>query len=308
MRRSNGDTREGDARQSVENARGLAYVLAMAKLKILLDGLVFPEGPRWRDGKLWLSDMHANRVLTVDLNGTTETVCELEDQPSGLGWLPDGRLLIVSMTDRRLLRLEPGGLVEHADLSALATYHCNDMVVDARGRAYVGNFGSEISGGVVPTEAVLILVTPDGDARIVAEGMRFPNGSVITPDGKTLIVGESYGGRLTAFDLEPDGDLTNRRVWAALPGAVPDGCCLDAEGAIWVASPMTREIVRVKEGGEVTDRVATEQMAIACMLGGDDRKTLCVLTAESVEAEECQKLRSARVELLEVSVPGAGLP
>ncbi|MFP8880040.1 MAG: SMP-30/gluconolactonase/LRE family protein [Myxococcota bacterium] len=286
----------------------LAYVVAMANIKILLDGLTFPEGPRWRDGRLWLSDMHDNRVLTVDLNGRSQTVCEVENQPSGLGWLPDGRLLVVSMADRRLLRLEPEGLVLHADLSALATYHCNDMVVDGQGRAYVGNFGSEISEGATPMAAALILVTPDGDARIVAEDLQFPNGSVITPDGKTLIVGESWGARLTAFDLQPDGSLTNRRVWAELPGALPDGCCIDAESAIWVASPITREVIRVNEGGEVTQRVATEQMAIACMLGGEDRKTLFMLTAPSVEAEECQKLRGARVEMLAVTVPGAGLP
>ncbi len=286
----------------------LAYVVAMANIKILLDGLTFPEGPRWRDGRLWLSDMHDNRVLTVDLNGRSQTVCEVENQPSGLGWLPDGRLLVVSMADRRLLRLEPEGLVLHADLSALATYHCNDMVVDGQGRAYVGNFGSEISEGATPMAAALILVTPDGDARIVAEDLEFPNGTVITPDGKTLIVGESWGARLTAFDLQPDGSLTNRRVWAELPGALPDGCCIDAESAIWVASPITREVIRVNEGGEVTQRVATEQMAIACMLGGEDRKTLFMLTAPSVEAEECQKLRGARVEMLAVTVPGAGLP
>lgn len=286
----------------------LAYVVAMANIKILLDGLTFPEGPRWRDGRLWLSDMHDNRVLTVDLNGRSQTVCEVENQPSGLGWLPDGRLLVVSMADRRLLRLEPEGLVLHADLSALATYHCNDMVVDRQGRAYVGNFGSEISEGATPMAAALILVTPDGDARIVAEDLQFPNGSVITPDGKTLIVGESWGARLTAFDLQPDGSLTNRRIWAELPGALPDGCCIDAESAIWVASPITREVIRVNEGGEVTQRVETEQMAIACMLGGEDRKTLFMLTAPSVEAEECQKLRGARVEMLAVTVPGAGLP
>lgn len=286
----------------------LGYLLAMTNRKTLLDDLVFPEGPRWRDGKLWFSDMHAHRVLTVDLDGATETICEVENQPSGLGWLPDGRLLVVSMVDRRLLRLEPTGLVEHADLSALATYHCNDMVVDTQGRAYVGNFGSDFLAGGAPTPAALVLVTPDGEARVVAEDMKFPNGSVITPDHQTLIVGESYGGCLTAFDIEADGGLKNRRVWAKIPGAVPDGCCIDAESAIWVASPMTREVVRIREGGEVTDRVPTDQMAIACMLGGDDRKTLFVLTAESVEAEECQKLRSARIELMDVPVPGAGLP
>jgi sugar lactone lactonase YvrE len=280
----------------------------MSNIKILLDGFTFLEGPRWRDGKLWVSDMYDQRVLTVDSAGHSETVCAVPNQPSGLGWLPDGRLLVVSMADRKVLRLEPEGLVEHADLSGIATFHCNDMVVDEQGRAYVGNFGSDLSVGGMPQPAALILVTPDGEVRAVAQNLLFPNGTVITPDGKTLIVGESFGARLTAFDIEPDGGLSNQRLWAQLSGAIPDGCCLDAEGAIWVASPPTCEVLRVCEGGEVTHRVPTEQQAIACMLGGDDRRTLFVLTAPSTEEEECVKLRSARIETLEVEVPGAGLP
>jgi sugar lactone lactonase YvrE len=212
------------------------------------------------------------------------------------------------MVDRKLLRLEPEGLVEHADLSSFATYHCNDMVVDEQGRAYVGNFGSDLSVGGMPRPAALMLVTPDGDSRVVAQDLLFPNGSAITPDGKTLIVGESFGARLTAFDIEPDGGLSNQRLWAQLSGAIPDGCCIDAEGAIWVASPPTREVLRVREGGEVTHRVSTEQLAIACMLGGENRRTLFVLTAPSLDEQECQKLRAARIETLEVEIPGAGLP
>jgi sugar lactone lactonase YvrE len=280
----------------------------MSNMKILLDGFVFLEGPRWRDGRLWLSDMLGHRVLTVDPAGRSETVCEVPNRPSGLGWLPDGTLLVVSMTDRRLLRLESEGLVEHADLSGLASYHCNDMVVDERGRAYVGNFGSDLSVGGIPQPAALILVTPDGECRAVAQDLLFPNGSVITPDGKTLIVGESFGARLTAFDIESDGGLSNRRSWAQLSGAIPDGCCIDAEGAIWIASPPTREVLRVREGGEVTHRVPTEQLAIACMLGGENRRTLFILSAPSIEDEECLKLRAARIETLEVEIPGAGLP
>jgi sugar lactone lactonase YvrE len=247
-------------------------------------------------------------VLTVDSAGHAETVCEVPNNPSGLGWLPDGRLLVVSMVDRKLLRLEPEGLVEHADLSDHATYHCNDMVVDERGRAYVGNFGSDLSVGAMPRPAALMLVTPDGETRTVAQNLLFPNGSVITPDGKTLVVGESYGARLTAFDIEPDGGLSNQRLWAQLSGAIPDGCCIDAESAIWVASPPTREVLRVREGGEVTHRVSTEQLAIACMLGGENRRTLFVLTAPSIDEAECVKLRAARIETLEVEIPGAGLP
>ncbi len=280
----------------------------MTNTQVLLDGLVFLEGPRWRDGKLWVSDMHDQRVFTVDLQGHSETVCKVPTQPSGLGWLPDGTLLVVSMTDRRLLRLEGDTLVEHADLSDYATYHCNDMVVDGQGRAYVGNFGSDIESGGEPTPASLMCVHPDGSVRVVAENLSFPNGSVITPDGKTLIVGESFGARMTAFDIASDGSLSGQRVWAQLPGAIPDGCCLDADGAIWVASPMTREVLRVHEGGSISERISTEQMAIACMLGGDDRKTLFILTAPGVGAEECLEKRCARIETVSVDVAGAGYP
>lgn len=279
-------------------------------LRTIREGLAFPEGPRWRDGRLWLSDMHDHRVLAMDPDGGgEEIVAEVPGRPSGLGWLPDGRLLVVSMEDRRLLRLEPGGLVEHADLSALASFHCNDMVVDAHGRAFVGNFGFDLHDeGATRRPAELIRVDPDGRAEVVADDLRFPNGTVITPDGCTLVVGESFGARLTAFDLGEDGSLSRRRVWAQLEGAVPDGVCLDAEGAIWVASPVSNEVLRVREGGEVADRVPTTQMAIACMLGGADRRTLYVLTAATTHPEEAARLRSGRVEALAVEVPGAGLP
>lgn len=276
--------------------------------RVLLDGLVFGEGPRWHDGKLWFSDMHAHRVMTVNLDGKTETVAEVPGQPSGLGWLPDGRLLVVSMTDRRLLRLDPDGLTEAADLRELASYHCNDMVVDRQGRAYIGNFGFDLIAQQPFAPAEIVLVTPDGNARVVADEMAFPNGSVITPDGRTLIVGETFGSRLTAFDIKPDGSLTGRRVWAQLEQAVPDGICLDAEGAIWVASPMSAEVLRVREGGEVTHRIKVSTQAYACMLGGPERRTLFVLTAETTNPDEALAKKSGRVETVEVDVPGAGLP
>jgi sugar lactone lactonase YvrE len=274
----------------------------------LLDGLMFPEGPRWHDGKLWFSDMHACRVMTVDLDGNADTVVAVPGQPSGLGWLPDGRLLVVSMTDRRLLRLDSGTLTEVADLSKLATFHCNDMVVDGRGNAYVGNFGFDAFAQQPFRTAAIILVSPEGTARVAADDLAFPNGTVITPDGRTLIVGETMASRLTAFDVGPDGSLTGRRVWAELGAAAPDGICLDAEGAIWVASPFTAEVLRVREGGEVTDRVPVATQAFACMLGGPERRTLFVLTAESAVPEEARASKSGRIELVEVDVPGAGLP
>ena len=276
--------------------------------RVLLDGLVFGEGPRWHEGKLWFSDMHAHRVLTVNLDGKTETIVEVPGQPSGLGWLPDGRLLVVSMTDRRLLRLDPDGLTEAADLRELASYHCNDMVVDRQGRAYIGNFGFDLIARQPFAPAEIVLVTPDGNARVVADEMAFPNGSVITPDGRTLIVGETYGSRLTAFDIKPDGSLTGRRVWAQLEQAVPDGICLDAEGAIWVASPMSAEVLRVREGGEVTHRIKVSTQAFACMLGGPERRTLFILTAETSNPDEARAKKSGRVETVAVDVPSAGLP
>jgi sugar lactone lactonase YvrE len=276
---------------------------------VVLDGLAFPEGPRWHEGHLVFSDQHDRRVIRMDPSGKAETLVEVPEQPSGLGWLPDGRMLIVSMLDRRVLRLEDDQLVEHADLSTLATGECNDMVVDSNGRAYVGNFGFDMYGGEDARETCIILVEPDGAVRVAADGIAFPNGSVITEDGGTLIVGESYAGRLTAFTIAADGGLSGRRLFAQLQGAVPDGICLDAEGAVWVACPLTGRVLRVRDGGEVLDEIkVTNDFAFACMLGGDDRRMLYMCTAASSDPKETLGLRSGRIEAIEVDVPGAGLP
>lgn len=278
--------------------------------QVLIDGLAFPEAPRWRNDRLWFSDMYDDTVRTVTLEGQVETILTLPGQPSGLGWLPDGTLLVVNMHERRLLRRDADGLHTVADLAALAPWHCNDMVVDAHGRAYIGNFGfddrSKETDAVRPT--VLILVTPDGAARAVADDLLFPNGMVITPDGRTLIVGESYGRRLTAFSIAADGSLFDRRLFAPLSDATADGICLDAEGAVWVASPISRECLRVREGGEVLARVPVETQAIACMLGGPDRRTLFVLTAPLTRRDKGRAVRQGRIEIVQVDVPGAGLP
>ncbi|HJU09584.1 MAG TPA: SMP-30/gluconolactonase/LRE family protein, partial [Candidatus Binataceae bacterium] len=266
----------------------------MAELKPLLQGLVFPEGPRWYGDKLWFSDMHAHQVRTVDLDGHAEDIVEVPAWPSGLGWLPDSALLIVSMTDRKILRYSSGQLKTHADLSQLASYYCNDMVVDGRGRAYVGNFGFDLFSGAAQKPAELVLVDPDGAARVVATGLDFPNGSVITPDGKTLIVGESLGHRLTAFHIEEDGSLVNQSIWAELGDAVPDGVALDAQNGIWVASPLSRELLYVEQGGSITERIRCDSMPIACALGGPARKTLFVLLADSINPDECLAKKSAR--------------
>jgi len=274
----------------------------------LANGLAFGEGPRWHAGRLWLSDMHGRQVVTLDSAGRVEPVVRVEGRPSGLGWLPDGRLLVVSMEDRKLLRLEGAALAMHADLSALAPHEINDLVVSAEGQAYVSQFGYAFWRGGEFRKTEILLVTPAGEARVAATDLAFPNGMVITPDGRTLIVGESFGARLTAFDRAPDGTLANRRVFAKLSGAVPDGICLDAEGCVWIASPPSKECLRVREGGEIVERVRTGTQAIACMLGGEDRRTLYVLTSEAIEPAECERLRSACVETVRVDVPGAGWP
>ncbi len=278
------------------------------KPELLISGLTFPEGPRWHAGRLYFSDFFTHRVLAVDEAGQVETIATVPGQPSGLGWRPDGRLLVVSMTDRRLLRLDPGGLVEVADLSAHAPFHCNDMVVDRHGRAYVGNFGFNPYAGESPRATCVVRVDPDGAMAVAAAELEFPNGTVITPDGGTLIVAESYGRRLTAFDLAADGTLSGRRTFAELAPSVPDGICLDAEGAVWSADPRHREAIRVAPGGRVLERVSTgERGCYACMLGGSDRRTLFLCTS-GASGEEAALMRSGCIESVRVAVPGAGLP
>lgn len=276
---------------------------------LLLGGLAFAEAPRWHDGALWFSDFFLQQVLRVDAQGRTEVMAALPNQPSGLGWAPDGRLLVVSMLDHRLMRLDPGGLVTVAELGAFATGPCNDMVVDARGGAYIGNFGFDLfAEPVVRRSAALVYVAPDGVARIAAEGLEFPNGAVITPDGRTLIVAETYGRRLTAFRIAADGSLHDRRVWAALDKIAPDGICLDAEGAVWVASPRGNEFVRVREGGAIAERIACEQQAIACALGGADGKRLFMISGKVRPREPSLADRAGRITWIDVAVPAAASP
>jgi sugar lactone lactonase YvrE len=280
----------------------------MSDFTTLLEGLIFSEGPRWRDGKLWFSDMHDKKIWTVDLEGHQELVHEADDDTSGLGFMPDGTLVYVSMQKRKLMRVNGDKAEEIADLSSLATFHCNDMITDAKGRSYVGNFGFDLHGGGKNVTANLIMVDTDGTVSLAADDLGFPNGTVITPDGKTMIVGESFAARLTAFDIANDGTLSNRRVWAETAPAIPDGICLDAEGAIWIASPTTQECVRFLEGGEVTERLKVSTNAFACMLGGPDGKTLFALTAEDSNPEVLQGKRTGKIEMTVVKVAGAGLP
>jgi sugar lactone lactonase YvrE len=280
----------------------------MGDTTVLLEGIDFGEGPRWHDGRLWFSDFYQRAVRAVTEDGEADVVLEIDDQPSGLGWLPDGDLLVVSMTKRSVLRWSGSGAPAlHADLSSIATWHCNDMVVSATGHAYVGNFGFDL-GHEKPVAADLAVVAPDGSVAVAAEAMFFPNGSVITPDGSTLIVGETTGCRYTAFDIGPDGTLSNRRLWAALGNRFPDGCCLDDGGGIWFANPLGPEVCRVLEGGEVTDTIETTQPAIACMLGGADGRTLFVLTSPSADPDTVAGTASSRLETVRVDRSRAGLP
>lgn len=276
---------------------------------VLANGFGFVEGPRWHEGRLWFSDMGTRTVHTLDLDGTVSDVVQVDQRPSGLGWLPDGPMLVVSMNDRRVLRLEGDGtLAEHADLSGLASAPCNDMVVDGRGNAYVGNPGYDMRNPPDPVPgAEVVLVRPDGSAAIVDREVRFPNGSAVTPDGETLIVAETMGRRLTAFSIGADGTLSDRRTYAELPDRGPDGIALDAEGGVWVADAFGSACVRVLEGGEVTDVVDTGRGCFACALGGDDRRTLFLLTGDGFSGDAIRR-RTGAIETVPVDVPGAGWP
>jgi len=278
------------------------------RIQILLEGLTFPEGPRWHDGRLWFSDFYSHRVLALDLAGNAETIVDVPTRPSGLGWRKDGVLVVVSMLDRALLALAGGRLRRVADLSALAGGPCNDMVVDAADRAYVGNFGYDRHAGEAPRATCLIRVDADGSVHRAAEDLLFPNGTVITPDGKTMIVAETHAQRLSAFDIATDGSLGNRRLFAALDGRFPDGICLDAEGAVWVADARGNDVIRVLEGGRIAQSIGVgDRTVFACMLGGGDHRTLFLCTSTGSGPAMAEKI-DGRIEAVGVEVPGAGRP
>ncbi|MFP3999450.1 MAG: SMP-30/gluconolactonase/LRE family protein [Desulfobacterales bacterium] len=299
--------------------------MAKPNFSTLVSGFDFLEAPRWHEGRLWLSDFFICKVIASDMDGRIETITRVKAQPSGLGWLPDGRLLVVSMLDKKLLvRENDGSLAVHADLSGIATGPVNDMVVDDKGRAYVGNFGFDLMGGQSLKTANLALVQPDGSVSLAAEGLYFPNGSMITPDGKTLLVNESFGNRISAFDIKNHGTLGPRRDWASfgpLPEGgdrsavisqirvAPDGGVLDEEGAVWIADAIGKRALRVKEGGGILDEIpAGDKGVFACTLGGPDRKTLFICTAPDSSPRRRKNAGEAEVLVTKVDVPGAGLP
>jgi sugar lactone lactonase YvrE len=280
----------------------------MPELQTLMTGLVFPESPRWHDDRLWIADWGAQELIAVDLQGESEVIVSVPSVPFSIDWLPDGRLLFVAASDGLLLRKErDGSQVAHADLTSLGNHPWNEIVVDGRGNAYVNNIGFDFPDGEFST-GIIALITPDGSARQVADDVAFPNGMVVTPDNGKLIVAESYGAKLTAFDIAPDGTLSNRRVWAELDGGAPDGICLDVEGAVWYGDVPNQRCVRVREGGEVLQTIELDRGCFACMLGGADKKTLFLIANEWGGAEGMGGAAMGQVLTTQAPVPGAGWP
>ncbi len=277
----------------------------MPRPRVLMERIGLGESPRWHDGRLWFSDWVAHRILALGPDGEAEVMAEVDAFPFSIDWLPDGPMLITA--GRELLRREPdGSLVAHVDLRRLSDHGWNEIVVDGRGFTYVNNVGFDLMGGEDPEPGLIAVVTPDGRARQVADGLAFPNGMAVTPDGSTLIVAESYEGRLTAFDIDADGGLSNRRVWADL-GEGGDGICLDADGAVWF--PKLRACVRVAEGGEILETIELDRFCFACMLGGEDGTTLFMNVAEWNGPEGIFKdPRTGRVLAVEAPAPHAGRP
>jgi sugar lactone lactonase YvrE len=278
---------------------------AAAEPKVLMEGIGLGESPRWHEGRLWFSDWVAHQVIALDPDGQYEVMAKVDAFPFSIDWLPDGPMLITA--GQQLLRRESdGSLVTYVDLSHLSDYGWNEIVIDGRGSTYINNVGFDLMGGEDPKPGLIAVVTPDGEARQVADGLAFPNGMAITPDGSTLIIAESYEGRLTAFDITEDGSLSNRRVWADL-GEGGDGICIDDDGAVWC--PKFQRCVLVQEGGEVLETIELDRFCFACMLGGEDGRTLFLNVAEWNGPEGIFKEpRTGQVLAVEASSPHAGRP
>jgi sugar lactone lactonase YvrE len=287
--------------------------------RVLREGLSFGECPRWHDGRLWYSDFYRRGIYSMDAQGEERLEHMVQGQPAGLGWLPDGDLLCVSMLDHQVLRFRDGEPSLFCDISSYCGFWATDMITSATGVSYVGNFGFDLDvmlrdvGAAEmlvnrPPTTNLVVISPDGDVLQVVPDMDFPNGAVITPDGATLIVGETIACRLSAFDIAVDGTLSNRRVWAQMEFVYTDGMCLDTEGQIWLANAIAPQCLRVREGGEITATVETSQISFACMLGGEDRRSIYIMTAPTSDRFKIANTHEGRIEVVEVALPGAGLP
>lgn len=288
--------------------------------RVVRDGLSFGESPRWHEGRLWYSDFYRHAVFSMAADGSGERLeVAVPTQPSGLGWDADGTMYCVSMLDQRVLRVRDGDVTPWADVSEYCGFWANDMVVSADGHCYVGNFGFDLDQLVAdsgleglranpaPTTNLVVL-DPAGAVLQVVGGLAFPNGSTLTPDGATLIVAETLARRLTAFRVNPDGSLSERRVWAELASVAPDGICLDEDGQVWLANAATNQCLRVREGGEITATVTTTQRAFACALGGDERRSLYVTSAPTSSRFHAAAATHATIEVVDVATPGAGRP
>jgi sugar lactone lactonase YvrE len=299
----------------------MSNTVSMPEPKVLLSGLAMPESARWHEGRLWFAHWGTDEIVAVDLNGTSEVITRHAPPAFGwsIDWLPDGRLLV---TGKELMRMGPdGSMVRHADLSNISTFGWNEIVVDGRGNIYVNSINFGFLAGEQPKSGMIVLITPDGRAHKVADNLSFPNGMVITPDNSTLIVSESFTGRLLAFDIASDGSLSNQRVWAE-GNLGPDGICMDAEGAIWVQGADIRAVtrrddspegvvLRMREGGEVLQRIEHNKDMFSVMLGGPDGKTLFMLATEfrgSAKVMEVAAARVGEVVISQVTVPRAGWP
>ncbi|KWR90624.1 SMP-30/gluconolactonase/LRE family protein [Cupriavidus sp. IDO] len=294
-------------------------------IKVVANGFHYLEGPRWHNGTLWFVDFYTYGVYRVEPDGLVKKIAHIEHQPSGLGWLPDGRMLVVSMKDRKVMRQEnDGSFVVHADIWDYCGGHANDMVVAPNGDAYVGNFGFDLMGGAGHRNTGLVLVRPDGSAQKVADGLAFPNGTVVTPDGKKLIVNELFGNKISQFDIKPDGTLGASRDFANFgdlgdePDSgvrlqrakiIPDGLALDAEGAVWIADTINRRALRIAEGGGILDEVnIAPEGVFAVALGGEDGKTLFMCAAPDWDEGARKAAREGRMLSTRVDVPHAGTP
>ena len=280
----------------------------MSELTVIHTGVDFGEGPRWHDGRLWFSDFYRQGIFSLGDDGERLELAT-DDRPSGLGWMPDGTLLFVSMTAQQVVAVAPDGSQRvHAELGEIATHFCNDMVVSADGHAYVGNFGFDLEAGAAFEAAFLAHITPDGEVRKVDHPLAFPNGSVITPDGSTLIVGETFGGQYTAFDLDDSGHPVNGRLWAKVDGSSPDGCCLDTDGAIWMSDFVGKRFARVHADGSITDVVEVDGNAVACMLGGADGRTLHGFVSPGSHPDEVAGKGLTTIVAIDAPAARAGQP